>query len=165
MKYKAYTDGSYQESVGAGGCASVILDESNKVIKLICNGYENNEAEMKFATGAIKNTTNNRMEIRGVIQVLKYFEEPVDIEIVSDSQYVISSITGGYAKKWLEEKDFSKKNLDLWFELIDLVEFHNVTFTWVKGHNGDKWNELADTLAVVSARCLNISEEWTQQSS
>ena len=105
------------------------------------------------------------MEIRGVIQVLKYFEEPVDIEIVSDSQYVISSITGGYAKKWLEEKDFSKKNLDLWFELIDLVEFHNVTFTWVKGHNGDKWNELADTLAVVSARCLNISEEWTQQSS
>lgn len=151
MKYKAYTDGSYQESVGAGGCASVILDESNKVIKLICNGY--------------KNTTNNRMEIRGVIQVLKYFEEPVDIEIVSDSQYVISSITGGYAKKWLEEKDFSKKNLDLWFELIDLVEFHNVTFTWVKGHNGDKWNELADTLAVVSARCLNISEEWMQQSS
>ena len=151
MKYKAYTDGSYQESVGAGGCASVILDESNKVIKLICNGY--------------KNTTNNRMEIRGVIQVLKYFEEPVDIEIVSDSQYVISSITGGYAKKRLEEKDFSKKNLDLWFELIDLVEFHNVTFTWVKGHNGDKWNELADTLAVVSARCLNISEEWTQQSS
>lgn len=85
MKYKAYTDGSYQESVGAGGCASVILDESNKVIKLICNGY--------------KNTTNNRMEIRGVIQVLKYFEEPVDIEIVLDSQYVISSITGGYAKK------------------------------------------------------------------
>lgn len=151
MKYKAYTDGSYQDSVGAGGCASVILDESNKVIKLICNGY--------------KNTTNNRMEIRGVIQVLKYFKEPVDIEIVSDSQYVINSITGSYAKKWLEEKDFSKKNLDLWFELIDLVEFHNVTFTWVKGHKGDKWNELADTLAVISARCLNISEEWTQQSS
>jgi len=52
MKYKAYTDGSYQDSVGAGGCASVILDETGKVIKIICNGF--------------KETTNNRMEIRGV---------------------------------------------------------------------------------------------------
>lgn len=85
MKYTAYTDGSYQDSVGAGGCASVILDETGKVVKIICNGF--------------KETTNNRMEIRGVINALKYFENQVDIEIISDSQYVISSITGGHAKR------------------------------------------------------------------
>ena len=149
-EYVAYCDGSFQSSIESGGWASIILQDG-KIIKKLYQGY--------------KHTTNNRMEIRGVLETLKFFKTPVKIKIYSDSQYVISSITGGYAKKWLEEKDFSKKNLDLWFELIDLVEFHNVTFTWVKGHNGDKWNELADTLAVVSARCLNISEEWTQQSS
>ena len=153
-EYFIYSDGACKGNPGPGGYGTLVL--TMKELDFTEVG--------RFARGYF-DTTNNRMEIRGVIQVLKYFEEPVDIEIVSDSQYVISSITGGYAKKWLEEKDFSKKNLDLWFELIDLVEFHNVTFTWVKGHNGDKWNELADTLAVVSARCLNISEEWTQQSS
>lgn len=151
MEYKAYTDGSYQDSIGAGGCASVILDETGKVIKIICQGF--------------KETTNNRMELRGVINTLKYFEDKADIEIISDSQYVISSITGGHAKRWIEEKDFTKKNLDLWFELLDLVEFHNVSFTWVKGHSGDKYNELADTLAVISAQCLNIQKEWQQESS
>lgn len=85
MKYQAYTDGSYQESVGAGGCASVILDETGKVIKLICSGY--------------KNTTNNRMEILGVINVLEYFKEKVNIEIFLDSQYVIRMITEGHAKR------------------------------------------------------------------
>lgn len=146
MKYKAYTDGSYQESVGAGGCASVILDENNKVIKIICDGF--------------KNTTNNRMEIRGVLNVLEYFKNPTEIEVVSDSQYVINSITEGHAKRWFKEKDFNKKNLDLWFKLLDLIDFHKVTFTWVKGHKGNKWNEFADILAVTSAKCLNLQKEW-----
>lgn len=83
MKYKAYTDGSYQSSIGAGGYASVILDSENNAVKVICNGY--------------KNTTNNRMELLGVIETLKLFKEKTDIEIVSDSQYVIKSITEGHA--------------------------------------------------------------------
>ena len=150
MKYIAYTDGSYQDSVGAGGYGSVILDETGKAVKLICNGF--------------KNTTNNRMEILGVIETLKLFENKTDITIVSDSQYVIRMITEGHAKRWFEQKDFSKKNLDLWFQLIDLVDFHNVDFQWVKGHNGNKWNELADRLAVLGARCLNIKEDlWMQK--
>jgi ribonuclease HI len=150
MKYKAYTDGSYQSSVGTGGYASVILDENNNVIKIICNGY--------------KNTTNNRMELLGIIETLRCFQKKTDIEIVSDSQYVIKSITEGHALRWLQNKDFDKKNLDLWFELVDLVAFHDVSFTWVKGHNGDKWNELADLLATHGAKCLNISEDkWNQK--
>lgn len=151
MNYIAYTDGSYQDSIGAGGYGSVILDDSGKVIKIVCNGY--------------KHTTNNRMEIKGVIETLKQFEESTNITIISDSQYVVRMITEGHAKRWFKEKDFSKKNLDLWFELLDLVEFHNVSFEWVKGHNGNIWNELADRLSVVGARCLNIKEEiWTQKS-
>lgn len=151
MRYKAYTDGSYQNSIGAGGYASVILDRENNAVKVICNGY--------------KNTTNNRMELLGVIETLKLFKEKTDIEIVSDSQYVIKSITEGHALQWFKNKDFSKKNLDLWFELLDLIKFHNVSFTWVKGHNGNKWNELVDMLAVNGAKCLNISDDkWMQKS-
>ena len=127
MKYKAYTDGSYQESVGAGGCASVILDESNKVIKLICNGY--------------KNTTNNRMEIQAVIEACKWAINMsiTEITIVTDSMYVI----GAMSKNWSK-----KKNSDLWEELDLLVEKLNITWTHVKGHSGDKYNELCDALAV-----------------
>lgn len=150
MKYIAYTDGSYQDSVGAGGCASVILDENNKVIKIICDGF--------------KETTNNRMEIRGVLNVLDYFKQPTKIEIISDSQYVINSITEGHVKRWFREKDFNKKNLDLWFKLLDLIDFHKVSFTWVKGHNGNKWNEFADILAVTSSKCLNLQKEWQLES-
>lgn len=68
------------------------------------------------------------MELLGVIEALKYFKEPVSIKIVSDSQYVINSIINKHVYKWLENKDYTKKNLDLWFELVDLLEFHKVNF-------------------------------------
>ena len=145
MKYIAYTDGSYQDSVGAGGCASVILDENNKVIKIICDGF--------------KETTNNRMEIRGVLNALDYFKQPTEIEIISDSQYVINSIVYNHARKWFEEQDFTKKNLDLWWELLEHLDKHKTSFIWVKGHNGNKYNELADLLAVHAAQCLNIPKD------
>lgn len=99
------------------------------------------------------------MEIRGVLETLKYFEEPVSIKIYSDSQYVINSIVNKHVYKWFEEKDFSKKNLDLWYELIDLLEIHDVSFEWVKGHNGNEYNELADRLSVHAAQCLNLPED------
>ena len=68
------------------------------------------------------------MEIRGVLETLKFFKKPVKIKIYSDSQYVINSIVNKHVYKWFEDKDFSKKNLDLWFELIDLLAIHDVTF-------------------------------------
>ena len=101
------------------------------------------------------------MEIRGVLETLKFFKNPVKIKIYSDSQYVINSIVNKHVYKWFAEKDFSKKNLDLWFELIDQLSIHDVTFEWVKGHETDEMNNLADKLAVHAAQCLNLPEDGT----
>lgn len=143
-EYTAYCDGSYQSSINCGGWASIIL-EDGKVIKKLYQGY--------------KNTTNNRMEIRGVLETLKYFKDPVKIKIYSDSQYVVNSIVNKHVYKWFEDQDYSKKNLDLWFELLDLLEYHDVTFEWVKGHEDNEMNNMADMLAVHAAQCLNLPED------
>lgn len=142
--YTIYTDGSYQSSLNAGGYSTIIIKDG-KIIKRLYKGY--------------KNTTNNRMELRGVLEALQYFKTPTKMKIYSDSQYVISSIVNGHAKKWFEQQDFSKKNLDLWHDIIDLVEFHNVEFQWVKGHSDNEYNELCDKLAVHAAQCLNLPED------
>lgn len=144
-KYIAYTDGSYQASLNAGGYGAIILDENQNVIKEIYQGF--------------KNTTNNRMEIMGVLEVLKYFKDPVSIKIISDSKYVIDTINNGYLFKWIEEQDYSKKNLDLWFQLADYVSFHKAEFEWTKGHSNNKYNNLADELSVHAAQCLNLKED------
>ena len=99
------------------------------------------------------------MEIRGVLETLKFFKTAVKIKIYSDSQYVINSIVNKHVYKWFAEKDFSKKNLDLWFELIDQLSIHDVTFEWVKGHETNEMNNLADKLAVHAAQCLNLPED------
>ncbi len=82
--YTIYTDGSYQSSINAGGYSTVIIKDG-KIIKKLYYGY--------------KNTTNNRMELRGVLAALEYFKTPTKMKIYSDSQYVISSIINGHAKK------------------------------------------------------------------
>lgn len=82
--YTIYTDGSYQESIKAGGYSAIIIDEGN-IIKKLYQGY--------------KNTTNNRMELMGVLAALQYFKEPEELEIYSDSQYVVNSINNNHAKR------------------------------------------------------------------
>jgi ribonuclease HI len=84
-KYKAYTDGSYQSSIQCGGYASIIYDENNNLVTRLYQGF--------------KNTTNNRMEARAVLETLKYFKEPTDITIVSDSMYVVNTINQGWVNK------------------------------------------------------------------
>ena len=65
-------------------------------------------------------------------------------------------------EKWFKENDFSKKNLDLWFQILDLLKFHKVTMCWVKGHSDNKYNNLADFLATHAATFLNLEEDiWT----
>ena len=143
-EYIAYCDGSYQASINAGGWSSIILKD-DIIIKKLYQGY--------------KDTTNNRMEIMAVLETLKYFKTPTKITIYSDSQYVVNSIVEKHVYKWFESKDYSKKNLDLWFELIDLLSFHDVTFIWVKGHNDNKFNNIADMYAVHAAQCLNLPKD------
>lgn len=82
--YTVYTDGSYQDSIKAGGYSAIIIHEGN-IVKKLYQGY--------------KNTTNNRMELMGVLATLKYFKEPTEIEIYSDSQYVVNNINSGNVKR------------------------------------------------------------------
>lgn len=82
--YTIYTDGSYQDSIKAGGYAAIIIHEGN-VVKKLYQGY--------------KNTTNNRMELMAVLAALQYFDFPETIEIYSDSQYVVNNINNGSVKK------------------------------------------------------------------
>lgn len=146
MQYIAYTDGSCKVD-GNGGYSAIILDGEGRIIKILYRGYDN--------------TTNNRQEIRGVLSVLEYFKEPTNLLIYSDSQYVVNTIKEDWAKKWFKNNDLSKKNLDLWFKIVELVDFHKVTIKWVKGHNKDKLNELADFYAQHAATCLNrLKDEY-----
>jgi ribonuclease HI len=81
--------------------------------------------------------------------------------IISDSQYVVNTINKNWARKWLNENDGTKKNLDLWFKIIKLLEFHEVTIEWTKGHSVNEWNNLADLYAQHASQIINpIKDEY-----
>lgn len=122
---KLYVDGACKTSTKTGGWA-VVVTKDNQKIESIFN--------------AEPNTTNNRMEIRAAIEALRYLNENniKEASIYSDSMYVIGTITQNWKKN---------KNHDLWEELNELM-IPDVKWFHIKGHDGDKWNELADTLAV-----------------
>lgn len=141
---RIYTDGSYKPTTDQGGYASVIT-EDDKVIKILYKGYIH--------------TTNNRAELMGVLYALEYFKEPKDLEIYSDSSYIVSSINNSHVNRWITEQDDSKKNMDLWVRINDLLCFHNVRFFWVKSHNNNEFNELADCYANIAATVINPEED------
>ena len=145
---KIYTDGSYKPSVNCGGYAAVITID-NSIIKVLYEGF--------------KNTTNNRMEMMGVLESLKYFKIPNDIEIYSDSSYIVNSINFKHLDEWIHKDDKSKKNMDLWKQIYPLLKFHKVKFFWVKGHNNNEFNELADLYANNSAIVLNPKIDLTNE--
>ena len=148
QRYICYTDGSYQPSLGAGGWASIILDKNENLVARLYQGNTH--------------TTNNRMELKAVIETLKYLKEPSEVLIVSDSQYVTHGIESGLPIQWVRLNDTTKSNLDLWFELVELLQKHNVSVQWIKGHDGNKWNEEADKWCVFAAQCYNIPRDiWT----
>lgn len=132
-----YTDGACKGNPGAGGWGAV----------LVYGNYE------KDISGGEENTTNNRMELTAVIEALKLLKEPCNVTLTTDSKYVCEAINQGWLNSWINNnwRKADKKpvlNVDLWQELLPLLETHNVTFIWVKGHNGHKYNEICDKLAV-----------------
>ena len=132
---KIYTDGACRGNPGPGGWGALILKD-NEEIKL--NGGQND-------------TTNNQMELTAVIKALDFFSESTEIEIFTDSKYVMDGITE-YIKKWKVNgwKTASKKpvkNSDLWKQLDDLSAQHSIRWNWVKGHSGHRENDIADELA------------------
>ena len=136
-----FTDGACSGNPGPGGWGAILR----------YNGVE------KELSGGEANTTNNRMELSAVIFGLKALKEPCAVTLYSDSQYVCNALKLGWAKKWrangwMRNKKDPALNPELWGELLDLVEKHQVEIIWVKGHAGHPENERCDRLAVAAAK-------------
>lgn len=136
-KINIYTDGACSGNPGKGGWGAILI-------------Y--NEKEKEFSGGEA-HTTNNRMELTAVIMALKKLKEPCEVTLTTDSKYVCDAITKGWVYSWKNNgwKKADKKpalNVDLWEQLLPLLETHKVEFVWVKGHNGHEYNERCDALAV-----------------
>lgn len=139
-KVTIYTDGACRGNPGRGGWGAVLL--YGKAIK-----------EM---SGGSAETTNNRMELVAVIEALRVLKEPCEVELHSDSKYVVDAVTKGWvdawrARGWKKADNKPALNVDLWEELLALLAVHKVTFLWVKGHDGDEYNERCDRLATAFA--------------
>lgn len=107
----------------------------------------------KELSGGVAETTNNRMELLGVITGLSALKEPCQVILTTDSKYVVDSITKGWVygwkkKGWIKSDKKPALNVDLWEKLLPLLEKHEVSFVWVKGHAGHPENERCDRLAV-----------------
>jgi ribonuclease HI len=134
-----YTDGACTGNPGPGGYCAILE-------------YGGHRREM---SGGFRRTTNNRMELMGVITALEALKEACQVTIVSDSEYVVNGITKGWARGW-RAKGWRRSgktvpNWDLWRRLLELCEYHNVKFEWVRGHAGHVENERCDALAVAAA--------------
>lgn len=139
-----YTDGSCLNNPGTGGWAGILK-------------YGDIE---KCITGAEKNTTNNRMELMAVIKSLECLKERCEVNLYSDSAYVINAFEKGWLEKWESDgwKTFNKKevqNKELWQALRDLTLIHKVNFIKVKGHSDNVFNNRCDEMARGSAQKLN----------
>jgi len=142
--FTAYTDGACkQNSSWVGGWALVIVSENNEIVRKI--------------SGRVENTTNSRMEIEAVLEVIKFLKDQNQINIVSDSSYVVNTING-WLEKWVSEGSyFNKANRDLWDKYLELSKGKKIVATHVRGHSGVYFNEIADNLAVNAIRgnCVN----------
>lgn len=136
-KVVIYTDGACSKNPGPGGWAFIIKYGEHTLEK----------------SGAEKETTNNRMELTGVINALKSLKTSCDAEIYTDSKYVVDSIEKGWVFRWQQNNWMKNKkeralNKDLWEELLNLLKIHKTKFNWVKGHANIEENEKCDKLAV-----------------
>lgn len=131
-----YTDGACSGNPGKGGWGAVLI-------------YGNIQREL---CGFEEVTTNNKMELTACIEALKMLKEPCNVNLFSDSAYVVNAFNDDWISGWIKNnwRNSQKKevaNIELWKELIELTKFHSVVFNKVKGHAGDKYNEICDALA------------------
>jgi ribonuclease HI len=132
-----YTDGACSGNPGPGGWGAILQYGKNR----------------KEISGGEAHTTNNKMELMGVISALELLREPCEIDLYTDSQYVVNGITKGWAagwraRGWIKGDKTPAKNPELWGRLLDLLNVHQVTFHWVKGHAQNPYNNRCDELAV-----------------
>jgi len=136
-----YTDGACSGNPGPGGWGAILE-------------YKGVEKEM---SGGEEMTTNNRMELTGVITALNALREVCRVRLYTDSKYIVDGINRGWAEKWkangwMRNKKEKALNPDLWDELLSLIAKHEVEFIWVKGHATNPKNNRCDELAVAESK-------------
>ena len=134
-KVKIYTDGACRGNPGPGGYGCIIV-----------RGGKTRELK-----GGERETTNNLMEMTAAIVALQQLEEPCEVELTTDSQYLVKGMTewmdGWIRKNWVNASKQPVKNKNMWLELQRLDQRHQIKWIWVRGHNGHPENERADVLA------------------
>jgi ribonuclease HI len=140
-----YTDGASKGNPGPGGYGTILI--SGLYRKELSGGY------------AL--TTNNRMELMAVIVGLEALKvNPCNVTIYSDSKYVVDAVEKQWLQSWVRNNFKDKKNKDLWIRYLNVAQKHNIKFVWVKGHNGNIYNEQCDCLAVqAAAESSNLKED------
>ncbi|MER3464222.1 MAG: ribonuclease HI [Chitinophagaceae bacterium] len=137
-----YTDGSSKGNPGPGGYGTILMHGDKR--KELSQGY--------------RLTTNNRMELMGVIAALEAMKKKgLSITIYTDSQYIVKAIKEGWLNKWLATNFAGgKKNKDLWVKFYNLYKQHNIKFIWIKGHADNRFNNRCDELATTAADGGNL---------
>ncbi len=136
-----YTDGACSGNPGPGGWGAILE-------------YRGTEKEL---SGGESDTTNNRMELTAVISALRALKEPCEVDLYTDSKYVCDAVVKGWvyswkAKGWIKADKKPALNVDLWEQLLPLLETHRLTWHWVKGHASNEKNNRCDALAVAESR-------------
>ena len=149
-KVTIYTDGACSNNPGEGGYGAILMYKK-----------ENGEMAQKQLSRGFKRTTNNRMELLAVIDALNCLKKPCEIQLYSDSKYVIDAINQKWlddwiAKNWKLNTKNPVKNIDLWKNFIEASKPHKIEYIWVKGHNANKYNEMCDKLAVAARNSSNL---------
>ncbi|MDQ7040346.1 MAG: ribonuclease HI [Rhodothermus sp.] len=136
-----YTDGACSGNPGPGGWAALLR-------------YNHHE---KVLTGTAAHTTNNRMELTAVIEALRALKEPCQVDLYTDSNYIVRAFQKGWLERWQRNgwrtsRKQPVENQDLWRQLLELTRRHDVRFRKVKGHANDPLNNRVDQLAVEAMR-------------
>ena len=150
-KVVIHTDGACSGNPGPGGYGTVMQFGEH----------------CKELSGGFRKTTNNRMELLAVIEGLRLLKRPCEVTVFSDSKYIVDAVNKGWARRWQangwkRNKRERALNPDLWANLLKLLDTHEVSLQWVKGHAGNPGNERADALAVAASQRddLAIDEEY-----
>jgi ribonuclease HI len=149
-----YTDGACLGNPGPGGYGVVLL-------------YGESRKEL---SGGYRRTTNNRMELTAAIRGLAALKEPCQVQLVSDSAYLVNAIEKGWARRWQtngwrRQDKKPAENRDLWEDILKLCDKHQVRFEWIRGHTGHPENERCDRLAVLAAQSLELPEDTGYENS
>jgi ribonuclease HI len=151
MKVELYSDGACSGNPGPGGWACVLVFG----------------AKARVLSGFEAHTTNNRMELCGVIEGLRVLKKPCEVCVTTDSQYVKNAFTEGWLENWIRNGWKTKnrepvKNQDLWQELCYLQRIHALSWQWVRGHSGHHFNEVCDGYArqaIVERKGVDFSKQ------